>query len=921
MQRYIAAALVFVGVASAQTLRYNVGYTVGPYTDTLGNVWAVDTGCSGSNTSTANTIIGTSDQTLYRFAKQNPVITCSYQVTPGNYTVTLKFAEVANITATVRKFSIAINGTVVNTGFDTVADAPGGAPFTAVDKVYPAPNTGSTLTIVLTDLSTSGSPFALLNAVQIEPGLPTVFTGSTAVKTMKNGIISLPYSCKQGHTCDVVMLPGGSGTVTKSGSTAIYKAPAVVPRHGTVGGCPIFAHNNIFNMRVDGMPKHPQSDTFVASLAANTSVFRAPHYEVPGIAASPVTQTTPLVAMKDFVAFRNYNIPFVTPPSFGTGSRSDPRAVIQTAWGITGYGHGDNHWVGVLKDGPNQCQLSEVYQVALPSEMPYDWKAHGAGSAVCTDCNVDALAQFDNATFNNVRTGTGATVAMNVSLVQMQISASDLRAAIASDPPGTAAVKHGLGITFSNNAINGTTGVGVWPSVDTIIPAAHGPVPYGSRIRLPASFKICGDPDAVGLIYPACYDASIDTPVVLQQEYVKASLRTFKMYGAFAMDGALASSAWGIHTRTERELDPDFLAANRVLYQSKQLNGTSGTDFMLKFEVVDESGYLVSLDSNVVRDPAAQPETVSLLEDGVIKDYRDIAVMPPAIGGFQSHFNIAAGSAGVNLHTAGDVFATGLVNNTALVWSLHNCTTNCGTLNSLTGFYTPPVGVTAPTTVVFRVAAAEDPSVLWEGRVTTIPWQSTAGTAIFTRYFDSKNFVDSTGRSWWAYDNTGAQLNFIGQEAAALGGTALGNTYPDKVYWGGQGNESIGSIYVPNGYYDVTVLVNTGGVPSAANANLNAIELNGVVEEKVNYQAIGNWSTTNTKRGLARGPYRIQVTNGEIVVGWKIFSRPAPNALFSGVIITPASAPPPPPPPPVQTKPGRIVMGGQLELGGKVTSR
>lgn len=75
-------------------VRVNVG---GPqYTDSLGQVWVADTGCTSASTySRTNPIIGTNDPTLYRTGRTDPsIVACTYPVTsPAFYTVTLLFAE------------------------------------------------------------------------------------------------------------------------------------------------------------------------------------------------------------------------------------------------------------------------------------------------------------------------------------------------------------------------------------------------------------------------------------------------------------------------------------------------------------------------------------------------------------------------------------------------------------------------------------------------------------------------------------------------------------------------------------------------------------------------------------------------------------------------------------------------------------
>lgn len=87
--------LIWVCTLSALgQIRVNVG---GPqYTDSNGNVWAADYGCTSQSTySRSNAIQGTTDPTLYRTGRtSSTVVNCTYTVaSPSFYLVTLLFAE------------------------------------------------------------------------------------------------------------------------------------------------------------------------------------------------------------------------------------------------------------------------------------------------------------------------------------------------------------------------------------------------------------------------------------------------------------------------------------------------------------------------------------------------------------------------------------------------------------------------------------------------------------------------------------------------------------------------------------------------------------------------------------------------------------------------------------------------------------
>jgi len=118
------------------------------YTDVSGNTWNRDYDFIGGNTSATNTTVsGTTSSPLYETSRWG---TFSYQfpVSNGSYTVILKFAELYFTRAGSRLFNVNINGTVVLTNFDIVAQA-GGA-LKALDKSFPVTVTNSKITIQFT---------------------------------------------------------------------------------------------------------------------------------------------------------------------------------------------------------------------------------------------------------------------------------------------------------------------------------------------------------------------------------------------------------------------------------------------------------------------------------------------------------------------------------------------------------------------------------------------------------------------------------------------------------------------------------------------------------------------------------------------------------------------------------------------------
>ena len=137
----------------------------GPYTDPSGNVWAQDNSYSGGLTwSTSAPIARTTTPMLYQTCRYGN-FSYTFSVLNGNYTVTLKFAEISRFAPGLRVFNVAINGTPVLTNFDIYAQA-GGADV-ALDESFPVNVSGGSITI---QFITGTADVPLVNAIDIEPG-------------------------------------------------------------------------------------------------------------------------------------------------------------------------------------------------------------------------------------------------------------------------------------------------------------------------------------------------------------------------------------------------------------------------------------------------------------------------------------------------------------------------------------------------------------------------------------------------------------------------------------------------------------------------------------------------------------------------------------------------------------------------------
>jgi hypothetical protein len=134
----------------------------GGYTDPSGNFWNGDYDFVGGYTAqTGAPVSGTTASPLYETCRWGS-FSYPVSVANGNYTVTLKFAEIYFTTPGSRIFNVSINGTPVLTNFDIVAQA-GGA-LKAIDESFPVTVTNGVINIQFT---AAAADQPLVNAIQI----------------------------------------------------------------------------------------------------------------------------------------------------------------------------------------------------------------------------------------------------------------------------------------------------------------------------------------------------------------------------------------------------------------------------------------------------------------------------------------------------------------------------------------------------------------------------------------------------------------------------------------------------------------------------------------------------------------------------------------------------------------------------------
>lgn len=215
-----------------------------------------------------------------------------------------------------------------------------------------------------------------------------------------------------------------------------------------LAGCPLFPADNVWNTRIDALPVHARSATFIATIGAGTGVhpdFGTVWNGGPiGIPYTTTPGTQPLVPISFYYPDESDPGPYPIPPN----------APIE-------YGS-DHHILIVDRD---HCKLYEVYDAAT-SDGGASWDA---GSGATWNLNSNALRPD---------TWTSADAA----------GLPILPGLVRYDEVASGVITHALRFT-----IRGTDGTHVWPARHRTPTASQNNPnlpPMGQRFRLKSSFNI-----------------------------------------------------------------------------------------------------------------------------------------------------------------------------------------------------------------------------------------------------------------------------------------------------------------------------------------------------------------------------------------------------------------------------------------------
>ena len=251
------------------------------------------------------------------------------------------------------------------------------------------------------------------------------------------------------------LAPGSRGTIDADGT---YHAPSVVKVKNSFGGCQVLPNNHIINTRIDSLPLHANSASWINNmLTANGSTRKRVSFlsEAGGFPVNRVLPDTAATSLS-FYYTPAYSGPFQFPSASEGGE-------IQGGWNVDPFTR-DRHMLNVR---PDTCEFSDIY----------NFYTTGA-NASCTTCNSQSGIKYKFDSYE--LPSKGATTAAGMQILPLILRFDELDRAAATD----GSIEHALAISIHNGGISRSSKL--WPAQSTA--NGWGQIPWGARLRLKASF-------------------------------------------------------------------------------------------------------------------------------------------------------------------------------------------------------------------------------------------------------------------------------------------------------------------------------------------------------------------------------------------------------------------------------------------------
>lgn len=402
----------------------------------------------------------------------------------------------------------------------------------------------------------------------------------------------------------------------------------------------------------------------------------------------------------------------------------------------------DRHVIAVNRE---TCEFSDIYN---------NYNV-GDNQAQCPTCNAQSGVKYFS---DHILPTTGATDAAGMAQQPVSMRLSDIQ---------SGEIKHAMRFTLANNRIEAGASTNYqWPAT-TGNPTPFSPVPsmkYGMYVRLKDSIDISGFSATAQVI-----------------------LTALKRYGMILTDGG---TNWGIQTNTDVFLDSATRAAMREIYYSTLRNDD--------FEVVDTS----SLD-------IAPANAAINLGNGYVtpSQYAEITVTDAAMATATTRVNLRGVTVGVPEPTmtimAGHTvtpawWVTGTATQT-VTWTM---SPSVGTLNSSTGEYTAPTGISSPTTT--RLTATSTVEATATAVIDVVVWPDNDSGNIYADW----GIGDTTSYTYLGHEYHADDFVQVEGWNSIVEGNAAGDIYANsRIFY----TDAVAKWYLPNGNYMVRVYMKVAG--------------------------------------------------------------------------------------------------------------
>lgn len=410
------------------------------------------------------------------------------------------------------------------------------------------------------------------------------WAGPTITPSTATAIVGNTVQFASTDTVTWSLVSGSTGTITAGG---LYKAPISLPANNIIAGCPALPNDHIYNTRIDNLPVDTNSAGRINNVAANKLTFEV------SFPANVMSDATPTTVMKFFYTTQRDGQSFPTIPY--------PYAGVENAATPTNYFAQDRHQLGV---STTTCKYTEIYNLYPVGT--------GSGNG-CPTCTAQSGVQYDGMSYAlaDANSGGGTTDAAGLYIEPLAIRYSELKAGV---------IKHALRFTLANGYIY--SGI-AWPATTfTNQCVTFGTCfPYGSRLRLKASFSTSGYSPAA-----------------------KTILTALKNYGMFLSDGGTT-----LAIQTASDVTNDTATWNTVLNEIPNISTISKSDF----EQVDESSLMVSTASGKVNlanpyvVPTSFAEVIATKNSDSSSSTVRVGIQPVTVGTKNLPFQANSGSLSV----------------------------------------------------------------------------------------------------------------------------------------------------------------------------------------------------------------------------------------------------------------------------------